>query len=259
MSQSTSTPRAVGAPSTLDWARVPREPRAAAGTIDVLRADLDGVADDMLELLSPQERARAERFAAERDRVLWTRARGLLRRLLGSYLGQEPGALRFGAGPHGKPALLGERTPPRAGHELPAGGSPPVCFNVSHSGHLALYAFSPIGEVGVDVELPRRPRNELAIAARALGPQAARRLAQVDPAHRPHEFLRAWVRHEAAAKCTGVGIGAGSGPGATATERRDCDRDRGLWLAELDVGPPAAAAVAAENRPRELRLWEWHG
>ncbi len=204
------------------------------------RADLDGVGDHVRELLCAEERARAQRFAAERDGVRWARAHGVLRSLLGDYLGREPAALRFHTGPHGKPAL-GE-----------PGGSPPLSFNISHSGRLALYAFSPIGEVGVDVELARRPRDELAIAARALGPEAARRLALLDPQRRPHEFLREWARHEAAAKCRGSGIGAES---TGAPE----GGDDGLWLAELDVGPRAAAAVAAAHRPRELRMWEWRG
>ncbi len=211
----------------------PGDPRPAAGALDVWLADLRSLAEDRRELLTPAERARAQRFVRERDRVRWMHARAILRGLLGRYLQQDPHTLRFAAGAHGKPELA----------EDPAR----LCFNLSHSGDLALYAFSPDGELGVDVEVARRPLDELALAARALGPSETERLALLEPPLRAQEFLRAWVRHEAALKWSGTGIGgADTIAGASAP-----------WIAELEVGPRAAAAVAAGREPRELRCWSW--
>jgi hypothetical protein len=160
------------------------------------------------------------------------RAHGLLRELLGLYLERDPVALRFDYGEHGKPAL-----------REPDG----VSFNLSHSGTLALYAFTPRGEVGVDVEVARRPLGGLTLAARAFGAGEAGRLAALEPTVREREFLRAWARHEAILKCRGTGIAAAAarGPGPEP------------WLAELDVGEHAAAAIAAEHAPRELCCWRW--
>lgn len=234
------------------WAPGPPRPLLADGSVHVWRADLAAVAGDVEELLCGEERARARRMANERDGELWRRSRGLLRALLGRYLQRDPRSLRFAAGEHGKPALARE-----------AGGSPParprasadpasrreLSFNLSHSGGLALYAFSDAGAVGVDVEVARRPIDELAIAARALGAAQARRLRALDPAARRREFLRAWARDEAELKCLGLGVG-----GAPADAG-----GRGLWVAELELGPGAAAAVAAERPARELRCWEWRG
>jgi len=59
----------------------------------------------LLESLSKDERARAKGFRFERDRRRFIVARGLLRMLLGRYLGMSPANLRFGYGPHGKPYL----------------------------------------------------------------------------------------------------------------------------------------------------------
>jgi 4'-phosphopantetheinyl transferase len=213
----------------------------------VWRADLAELADDLGELLSPAERTRAERFAHERDRLLWTRAHGVLRQLLGRYLERDPRALSFTTVAHGKPALLDD--PPRSPATSrriaarPAG----LSFNLSHSGHLALYAFSAIGPVGVDVEVARRPIDELAIAARAFNPAQVRRLAVLDPLTREREFRRAWVRHEAALKCRGTGIGGAAGQASGGEP----------WIAELDLGPRAAGAVAVGRPPRELRCWDW--
>ena len=102
--------------------------------------------------------------------------------------------------------------------------------------------------MGVDVEVARRPIDEVAIATRTFGPAEARRLEGLQPDLREREFLRAWVRAEAELKCRGTGIG---GVSADANGRES-------WIAELDVGPRAAAAVALEQPPHELRCFQWH-
>jgi 4'-phosphopantetheinyl transferase len=231
------------------WAPGPLRPLLTEGSVHVWRADLTAVGDDLRELLCADERARAARFASARDGELWGRSRGLLRALLGRYLQQEPGSLRFATGAHGKPELVEDtdkspETRRRASAE--ASHAPQLSFNMSHSGQLALYAFSRAGAVGVDVEVARRPIDEVAIALRTLGKAEAQRLQALDPPARRREFLGAWARHEAELKCLGVGLGAAA-DGA----------DRGLWVAELELGPDAAAAVAAERPARELCCWEW--
>ncbi len=208
------------------------------------------MAEDLGELLCGEERARAQRIVNERDGELWRRSRGLLRALLGRYLQRDPRSLRFVAGEHGKPALVldaDDSPPARPPSSADPAGPPELSFNMSHSGQLALYAFSAGGAVGVDVEVARRPVDEVAIAARTLGAAEARRLQALDPVARRREFLRAWARDEAELKCVGVGIG-----GAPADAG-----GRGLWVAELELGPDAAAAVAAERPARELRCWDW--
>ena len=218
------------------WAPGPLHPALAGGALDVWRADLAEVTPNLGGLLCESELTRAERIASAREAELWRRSRGLLRELLGRYLRCEPRSLRFVSGKHGKPALAPD-----------AGEPPALSFNVSHSGELALYAFSEAGAVGVDVEVGRHTIDEVAIAARAIGAAEAERLRALDPALRRPEFLRAWARHEATLKCLGVGIGAARGASA----------GRSLWVAQLELGEDTGAAVAAERAPRELRCWEW--
>jgi 4'-phosphopantetheinyl transferase len=167
----------------------------------------------------------------ERDGELWASARGVLRALLGRYLGRDPHTLRFATGAHGKPKLL---------------GAPMLSFSLSHSGPLALYAVTDTGAVGIDVEIARRSLDVLALAKRAFGASQAERLAEVEPSLREREFLRLWTRHEAALKCRGTGIGAG----------RAVDPPE-PWTAELEISPYVAAAVARQAPPRTLRCWEW--
>jgi 4'-phosphopantetheinyl transferase len=211
----------------------------AADAVDVWEADLDLAArdDELRATLSADERERAGRFVHARDGARWARARGILRSLLGGYLGTDPRALRFVLGEHGKPALAdvgGERADVR--------------FNLSHSGGVALYAFALGRGVGVDVELVRRPLGDVVqLAARMLGEDAARRLRALDGDAREREFLRLWTRHEALVKCHGTGIGAGgAAPG-----------DPDPWVVELDVDVAGAAALALAGPPCELRRLRW--
>ncbi len=232
------------------WAPGPPRPLLADGAVHVWRADLGTVASELAELLSEDERARAARIVNEREAEMWGRSRGVLRALLGRYLQREPRSLRFVLGEHGKPKLDDTGEEASAVASASCASSPPrLSFNMSHSDRLALYAFSEAGAVGVDVEVARRAVDEVAIAARMLGAAEARRLGELDPASRRGEFLRAWARHEAALKCLGVGIGgAASEPGG-----------RSPWVAQLEVGPEAGAAVAAARSPSELCRWDWRG
>lgn len=218
------------------WAPGPPRPLLAEGAVHVWRADLEAAGEKLTDLLSAEERARAERLLGARARCLWARGRGLLRALLARYLDGEAQEFRFALGPHGKPELL----PPRDT------GSGLFSFNLSHSGGLALYALASAGAVGVDVELARASHDVLAIAARFLGEDEAARLRALEPPQREREFLRGWTRHEAELKLHGLGIGGGPVP----LERR-------AWIGEIDVGELGAAALALGQPPRELRLWDW--
>lgn len=232
---------------------------AAGGGVDVWRVDLHSVGEHTLHGLSAAEHQRASAIAHAERRALWMRGRGVLRVLLGAYLQRPPHAIELLRGPHGKPALAEAR----GGR----GGHPPLHFNLSHSGPLALYAFTVTAPLGVNVELARaRPLDEVALAERAFGSAAAQRLRALPAPAREREFLRLWVRHEAALKCLGRGLTGSAcatatdpepaGSGLQAPRARGSDISR-LWIAELDLGPHIAAALALQGAPQEPRLHEW--
>jgi 4'-phosphopantetheinyl transferase len=238
------------------WSRGPLDPQLGPGSLHVWRVDLDGVGDDFAASLGEAERDRAERIANPRDRRLWSRSRGALRTLLGRYLRVDPSAIELVAGAHGKPMLAASYGP-----AAPA-------FNLSHSASLALFAFVAVGAVGVDLEVfdgrRRGPDDRLSLARRRFGADAARRLEQLDGALREREFVRLWVRYEAELKRRGTGIGARDpaaiDPGLAdlaVSAKPATDPSDSPWIAELDVGPRAAAALALGSRASELRQWEW--
>jgi 4'-phosphopantetheinyl transferase len=215
-----------------NWEQEPAHPTLGQGALHVWRADLTAAGKECLELLSAPEQERAERSLREEDGRRWGLSRGLLRALLGRYLQVGGHELRFATGEHGKPEL--------------AGDGPQLAFNLSHSGEIALYAFSATEPVGVDVELSRPSVDEVAITRRMIGAAEAARLSTLEPVLRAAEFLRLWTRHEAELKCLGVGIGGEhqANPGGRP------------WIAELEMGPGAAAAVAVATPPRDLRCWQ---
>lgn len=213
------------------WDHGPARPRLAAATVDVWRADLDAT-ETPAAVLDERERERAARFVQPEAGERWAAARAILRALLGAYLGADPAVLRFEEGTHGKPRLADE---------------PRLRFNLSHSDGVALYALALDRDVGVDVELPRRAVDHVAIARRILGEAETQRLAALDPPAREREFLRAWVRWEAALKCRGTGIGGAEQP----------PDGPAPWIRELQLGGPGAAALAVAGGPVAVRTWRW--
>ena len=116
-----------------------------------------------------------------------------LRRVLGRYLGEAPAGIELARGEHGKPRLAEE--PDR------------LAFNLSHSGELALIAVARGREVGVDVEREKTERDLVAIAERALAPEAAAAVREAAESERTRLFYELWAQHEARLKCLGVGLG----------------------------------------------------
>jgi 4'-phosphopantetheinyl transferase len=233
------------------WIDGPPEPRLDPGETHVWRADLRQTGDELLGLLGEPERERAASIVRERERELWSRSRSVLKALLGRYTRSEASAIRLAPGPHGKPQLAGEH--------VRGGGATPF-FNISHTRHLALFAFCGDGPVGVDVQLaPRREHaartDYVALARRAFGASTAQRLEQLEPREREREFLVLWTRHEAESKRRGVGIG---GPRSFA-QSSGAQSGGGSSILKLDVGPHGAAALACSRTPRRLELWEWSG
>jgi 4'-phosphopantetheinyl transferase len=157
----------------------------------------------------------------------------VLHRVLAPYLEAAPDAIELEAGPHGKPELKG-------GDRLR--------FNLSHSADLAVVALALDREVGVDVERIDPNRDALALARRALSPEAVAAVAAATPEERPRVFHAAWARHEAVAKCLGTGLGLSPAELALRGER--------LSVVTLDLEPGFAAALAVEGEVPTVRRFE---
>lgn len=144
--------------------------------------------------LSLEEKARANRFHFANDRNRFVAARGVLRELLGQYLQQAPAALEFSYGRHGKPVL--------AGKEASSG----LCFNLSHSAGLAVYAIAKGRNLGIDTEHVRPASAGDDIAQRYFSTREVNDLRTLPPEERVAGFFHCWTRKEAYLKATGMGL-----------------------------------------------------
>jgi 4'-phosphopantetheinyl transferase len=187
---------------------------------------------DCLAVLSGAERLRGARFRSDRDRRRYVVAHGVLRLLLGRYLGADPARLEFVVGAHGKPGLR-----PRSGRGLR--------FNLSHADDLAAIAVAR-DEVGVDVERLRDvPDGEEILRDRVPAAEVGR-LRRLPPRLRTRAFFRAWVALEAHGKARGGGLAG------------EPEALPGPWSLHVLRPPPGhAGALVVRGSGRRLAERRW--
>ena len=228
-----------------DWSLHPDE-------ICVWSASLDepaGIPGQLAALLAFDERERAACFHFARDRDRYTVARARLRILLAGYLQCAPEALKFSYGPRGKPELARPQSD--------------VCFNVSHSHELALYAIGRGRALGVDIEWMRDGVAESGVAERFFAADEVAALHKLPIAQRRSGFFACWTRKEAYLKARGDGIAVeldsfsvSLEPGGQAQLRRGEQIER--WrLAALEPASGYQAALCAEGGDWRMRCFHW--
>ena len=246
--------------TTNSWPSPPAQLSLSAAEVHVWRVSLEQPPDtveSLRQLLSPDEQTRATRFHFEKDRRHFVVARGVLRRLLGRYLGIAPGTLRFAHSDHGKPHLAPEMT-----QQLTQ-----LKFNLAHSGSLAVYAFTLLGEIGVDLEHINPAFTGDDIARRFFSATEVACLDQLPGAERALAFFSCWTRKEAFIKAKGMGLSldldqfdvtvAPDQEAALLRTRWD-ESEAGRWsLRALDIGAGYVGAVAVEAHDWQLYCWEF--
>jgi len=183
------------------WNSPPEELAISSGEVHIWRASLDQPTADaqwLAQALSADERSRAERFHFERDRLHFIVGRGVLRAILGQYLGIKPSQLHFRYSPHGKPSLDSK------GFQNPLGLS--LRFNLAHSHGLALYAITREREIGVDIERVH-PMAEADQIVEQFFSAWERDVFRALSAYQKQEvFFNCWTRKEAYLKASGRGL-----------------------------------------------------
>lgn len=150
--------------------------------------------DRFRSLISQPELARAARFHFPVHRDHYIIRHGILRLILGRYLRQEPSRIEFGQGKFGKPTVKTDSS---------------LHFNDSHSGDLALFAFTKLGPIGVDIECVRPIPDFENIAARYFCAREIALMRELSPDDKMTAFFSCWTGKEAYLKATGEGIGQG--------------------------------------------------
>lgn len=225
--------------------------------VQLWRADLDALgADESLfrPLLSADENARASRFHFSRDRQRFVTGRALLRKILAVYLSTMPQDINFSYSKREKPAL-----------DTPYSDSK-IQFNLSHSGGIALFAFSLHREVGVDIEQIRVDSDLDAVSRRFFSAYEQQQLASFSAEERTLAFFRGWTRKEAYIKAVGDGlalplsqfdVSLHAGNGSALIRTRPNASEAGVWhLNEVSAGAGYAAALCV--RGHDWKLKDWH-
>lgn len=219
--------------------------------IDVWRIELDqplDIAANLVEILSAEERERADRFVFARDAARFRLCRAMLRLGLAWYLKRAPREIGLTTGWRGKPRLA-----------EPAG----LYFNVSHCHGLALIAFTTAGEVGVDLEAAGRDLEAVEIASSNFTRKEAAMIASAPTSEEQIQlFLRFWTRKEAVLKADGCGILDGLDSVDVTQQAENLVRLQGAGAAEgswlvrdMDGIDGFAGAIAA--RPGDWSIREW--
>ena len=217
-------------------------PLPPAGTVYLHLLSLPRTPEEIAGLrahLAPDELARAARLKSAPVAERYIASRGLLREILGGYLGVVAGQVRLVTRQGGKPCL--------------AQGGGRLHFNLAHAGPHFLLAVASDRAVGVDLECID-PEKSLTQMARLIFSEAE--LAQWErlaTSRRVEAFYRCWVRKEACLKGNGTGLALpASGielfaPDWQAIPVVDCGQRR--WqLFEIAAPPGYCAALAVECR-----------
>ncbi|MFI5129754.1 MAG: 4'-phosphopantetheinyl transferase family protein [Chitinophagales bacterium] len=242
----------------LQWCtKIPGELINSNG-VHVWRAFLDVSTDEFERLsrfLSADELARARRFHFESDQKRFIIARGILRKILGRYLGWSPDKLRFEYTSHGKPMLATDA------------GNDNLCFNLSHSAAFALYAVTYNKKIGIDIE---RLRDDVAlgqIAQNFFSQGEINSLEKINKNKRAGLFFQYWTRKEAFVKAMGEGIsfpmnqcdvsllnGNFLSPVILSGENSESSC---LHVQDLFPGDGYAAAIATEGGDLDISWWHY--
>ncbi|MGI9057263.1 MAG: 4'-phosphopantetheinyl transferase family protein [Ktedonobacteraceae bacterium] len=247
------------------WQTFSLDAKLSENTVHVWRAALHTPASVVRyyqRYLIEEEITRAGRFHFEKDRNHFIVAHSILRILIGRYLNIEPRQLRFCLNAYGKPSLESSLH------------VPPLSFNISHAHDLALYAFTYVRQVGVDVEYMRlggedsRDDDYEQLAQRYFSPYERTVLQTLPVEEKQRAFFQCWTRKEAYIKAKGTGlslpldlfdVSLRPNEPAALLQSRESPQEAARWsLRELAPGTGYVGALAVEGKKDwQLHCWQW--
>jgi 4'-phosphopantetheinyl transferase len=237
--------------ASLAWSHTATLPLLAESELHVWRASLDlprAILNRLANTLNAQEKDRAERFLVPHARDRFVAARGILRELLGDYLGLDAAKVTLSYRPQGKPFVSPEH-------------NSRICFNVSHSHGMGLFAFGSGQEVGVDIERVKYNFKGIEIASHFFSEEETAGLAKLPQKQAEEAFFALWTKKEAYVKARGQGL---SIPLRSFTVRFAAkeqfvrDEVGAMWSCyAVEPATGFSGAVVAASEGWRLNCWEW--
>jgi len=154
----------------------------------------DDVINRFYAVLSEEEKNRINKYKFKflRDRL--TVSKGLLKSLISNYLNIEIEEINFIQNEYGKPSLQPEL------NEID------LQFNVSHSEHLGMFAFTTGQELGIDVESIQQTPNLNEIVDMCFSDFEKEWFYKSEPGLQQELFYKVWTGKEAFIKAIGTGL-----------------------------------------------------
>jgi 4'-phosphopantetheinyl transferase len=210
----------------------------------------DSGVDKFAAVLSPDERARADRFHFERDCRRFTIARAVVRSILGVYVRSPASEIAFDYAHYGKPSL--------------ADGRSGVRFSISHSDEIGMLAVASGRELGVDVELIRPDVETDQLAERFFSPHERESIRGLSSGERVSAFFRCWTCKEAFLKAQGLGLSRSLDsfdvevnpqlPARLLASRPDAQESAHWFLYDVPIGSSYRAAIAVAGPIRGMKI-----
>ena len=202
-----------------------------------------------LDSMSPDERARADRYLCAADRVSFIICRGIVRSVLSRYEGGAPQDLCFEYTDLGKPMI-------RVGPGVSGLG-----FSVSHSKDWVLIAVGRYRKIGIDVEEIRLEPDILSIAKRFYAADEFALIQAAPEGMKASLFYEIWTRKEGYVKALGKGLYMPLDSFSVPVDphvRVRLNQDEDPWLfSAIGVETGYAAALATCPPPDEIYYYQW--
>jgi 4'-phosphopantetheinyl transferase len=207
------------------------------------------------ELLSPEERERADRFHRELDRNRFRIVHTAMRMILAEYLNMAPQDVLFSSTTGMKPEIDSQFS------------DTGIQFNLSHSSELALLAVTRGARVGVDIEWmkPDFPIDE--VAALSFSTAEISMLNTLPANERVEAFFSCWTRKEAYIKALGDGLSVpldsfdvvfGSQRAAVLVGVHNNSGEASRWsMYDLSVPKNYKAALVVEGTAHRVHQFQW--
>lgn len=240
----------------MEWIKAPEDLRLNTAFIDIWRSEValsPGKIQDYHELLSEEEKERADKFTFPDKFEEYVVTRGLLRTALAHVLNQEAGSFVFDYTAERKPYLDKRYEEQR------------IAINVSHSHGQVLVAISLDRNIGIDIEKIRENVDYRKLAKRffSSAEYEALVLYQGDPLE---AFFATWTRKEAFVKAVGKGIAFGLSEFDVNIDPLDAPRmlvtrwradDVHKWhMKKIDTEQGYLATLVADGGKYKTRLWQ---
>jgi len=144
-------------------------------------------------LLNDDEKQKADKYTRPEFQKKYVKTRGVLRKILASYLDVEPKCVGIKIGDYGKPYLAEDS----------------VNFNLSHTGNKFVLAVGNVGDMGIDLEQHKDRKNLSGLVEKCFSDEERVYWHSLSEMQKTQMFFRFWVRKEAFVKAVGRGIALG--------------------------------------------------